>query len=136
MNFAEVTRHLHKNLSKPSNSLSRGIVLSGPKGSGKSTLCKFICNLYSTRPEISCSYYYINCQNFMGKTVDNIYDQLKSVYDELSWHGTPSLIFLENMDLLLENKSHTVDPSSMLYYAQIVECELKRLWCQLVSASF
>jgi hypothetical protein len=34
---------------------------------------------------------------------------------------TPSLVVLDNLDLLIENKSHTIDPSAMLYHAQIVQ---------------
>jgi hypothetical protein len=62
----------------------------------------------------------------MGKTPDTIYDQLKLVYQECVWHENPCLVVLENIDLLIENKASVTDPSSMLYYAQIIEC-LKEL---------
>lgn len=49
------------------------------------------------------------------------------MYQECIWYSeTPCLVVLENLDLLIENKSHTIDPSSMLYHAQIVEA-LKEL---------
>jgi Cdc6-like AAA superfamily ATPase len=43
----------------------RGIVLQGLKGSGKTTLCKYICNLV-TKQTNKAVYFYINCQNFMS----------------------------------------------------------------------
>jgi Cdc6-like AAA superfamily ATPase len=105
----------------------RNLVLHGLKGSGKSTLCKHVCNLMSSE-KYKTIYHYVNCQNFMSKTPDTIHDQLKLVYQECVWHGenNPSLVVLENIDLLIENKANVTDPSSMLYYSQIVEC-LKEL---------
>ena len=56
------------------------------------------------------------------KTPETIYEQLKIVYQECVWYvETPCLVVLENLDILIENKSHTIDPSSMLYHSQIVE---------------
>jgi hypothetical protein len=60
---------------------------------------------------------------FLGKTADTIYDQLKIIAQECVWYeSSPCLIVLENLDLLIENKSHSIDPSAMLYHSQIVEC--------------
>jgi hypothetical protein len=59
----------------------------------------------------------------MSKTPDTIHDQLKLVYQECLWYeNRPCLVVLENIDLLIETKANVTDPSSMLYYAQIVEC--------------
>ena len=38
------------------------------KGSGKSTICKHICNIVSEKP-YNCVYHYINCQNFMSNWI-------------------------------------------------------------------
>ena len=57
------------------------------------------------------------------KTADTIYDQLKLVYQECIWQSPSAcLVILDNLDLLIENKAHAIDPSSQLYHAQIVEC--------------
>jgi hypothetical protein len=60
----------------------------------------------------------------LGKTAETIHDQLNLIVQECVWYeNAPCLIVLENLDLLIENKSHSIDPSSMLYHAQIVECK-------------
>jgi ABC-type multidrug transport system ATPase subunit len=124
----EVMSHLEVNLYSKTNEIKtfcRNLMLHGLKGSGKSTLCKYICNKISSYP-LSTVYFYINCQNFMSKTPDTIYEQLKFVYQEcLYYENLPCLVVLENIDLLIENKANSNDPSSMLYYAQIVECKEK-----------
>ena len=105
------------------NSFKRNLMLHGLKGSGKSVLCKYICNLISNKP-YNTIYQYINCQNFMSKTPDTIFEQLKLVYQECLWHeNSPCLVVLENIDLLIQNKTNVNDPSSLLYYSQIVECK-------------
>ena len=124
-NTDSILRHAEQNLyaEQPRN-LSvkcRNLVVQGLKGSGKSTLMKFICNELADKK--NTIYQYINCQNFMNKTADGIYDQLKLVYEECLWSHVPCLIVLENLDLLIENKTRTIDPSSQLYHAQIVECK-------------
>ena len=56
--------------------------------------------------------------------MDTIYDQLKLIYDECVWYkNTNCLVVLENIDLLIENKSHAIDPSLLLYHSQVVECK-------------
>ena len=96
-------------------------MLHGLKGSGKTTLCKYICNLVTKQLD-KAVYFYINCQNFMSKTTATIYDQFKLIYRECIWYErSPCLVILENLDLLIENKSHSIDPSLMLYHSQIVE---------------
>jgi len=115
----------------------RNLVLTGLKGSGKTIICKYICNLISN----DSLYHYINCQQFMNKTPETIYEQLKLVYSECLWYQNigsgggectpPCLVVLDNLDLLIENKSHTIDPSAMLYHAQIVEV-IKEILARLV----
>jgi hypothetical protein len=121
-NIDVIMLHLNKNLFNNDNNSSalfnRNLVITGLKGSGKTTICKYICNLISNKS----MYHYVNCQQFMNKTPETIYEQLKLIYLECLWHNlTPSLVILDNLDLLIENKSHTIDPSAMLYHAQIVQ---------------
>ena len=66
LNVNEVMKHLNKSVLKPNNTNTRNLVLQGLKGSGKSTICKYICNQLSLAPTHGF-YYYINCQNFMSK---------------------------------------------------------------------
>jgi Cdc6-like AAA superfamily ATPase len=108
------------NYLKTNKTLHRCIAIQGRKGSGKTTLCKYISNTVSRAP-FNYLYFVINCQSFISKTATTIYDQLKIVYDECIWSSSPSLIILENIDLLLENKSFTIDPSLQLYHSQIIE---------------
>lgn len=99
------------------NSMSRNIVIQGPSGSGKTILCKSLCNNLE-----NTVYFYINCQTFISKTPDTIFDQLKLIYQECRWYEyKPTIIILENIDLLIENKNNTTDPSTFLYYSQILE---------------
>lgn len=120
-NIQQIMLHLEQNLFNKNQPRNRNLILQGSKGSGKTTLCKYLCNLISQKP-YKALYHYINCQNFISKTPDTIYDQLKLVYKEcLFYQDTPCLVVLENIDLLIENKTHTTDPSSLLYYSQIVE---------------
>lgn len=120
-NIDEIMLHLNKNLFNSNSSVAlfnRNLVITGLKGSGKTTICKYICNLISNKS----MYHYVNCQQFMNKTPETIYEQLKLIYLECLWYNlTPSLVVLDNLDLLIENKSHTIDPSAMLYHAQIVQ---------------
>ena len=77
-------------------------------------------------------YHYINCQQFIGKTADSIHDQLKLVYRECAWYdenASSSLVVLDNLDLLIEPKTATLDPSQMLYYALLVECTQQVILC-------
>ena len=119
-NEIQIMKHLENNLF--SGTRPRNLVLHGLKGSGKTTMIKNICNKVLAR---GAAYYLIDCRKFMSKAVDTIFEQLKLVYNECRWHGPSvgSLVVLENLDMLIENKTHAVDPMSQLYHAQIVECK-------------
>jgi peroxin-1 len=123
-NVAELMAHFKEfflNPNRNSNILPRGLILHGYRGCGKSTLCKYVCN-YMSREPFKVIYQYVNCKNFIGKSVEFIHEQLKLVYQECLWYEScPSLVVLENLDLLIENKSESNDPNAMLYYSQIVE---------------
>lgn len=120
-NESKVMKHIKENLFSV-NSRPRNLVLHGAKGSGKTTMVKDVCNQMSSR---GVMHYLIDCQGFMSKAVDTIFDQLKLVYEECKWHEpVGAVVVLENLDLLIENKTHAVDPSSQLYHAQIVQCKL------------
>lgn len=96
---------------------NRNIVIQGSNGSGKTILCKSLCN-YLT----NTVYFLINCQTFISKTPDTIFDHLKLIYQECLWYENKQcLVILENIDLLIENKTNNVDPSAFLYYSQIVQ---------------
>jgi Cdc6-like AAA superfamily ATPase len=69
-NVNEILKSLDKNVFYMNKNnykiFNRGIVLQGLKGSGKTTLCKYICNLLTKQTDKTV-YFYINCQNFMSK---------------------------------------------------------------------
>ncbi len=68
-NVNQILKCLDKNIFSMNKNdykiFKRGIVLQGLKGSGKTTLCKYICNLV-TKQSDKTVYFYINCQNFMS----------------------------------------------------------------------
>ena len=71
-NVSQVMLHLNRNLFNSNRTeLRRNLVISGLKGSGKTTLCKYVCNLISKQPYNSL-YHYINCQQFMSKINFNL----------------------------------------------------------------
>jgi len=66
-NVNQVMLHLKTNLfNQNKTKLKRNLVISGLKASGKTILCKYICNLIS-KPPYNSLYHYINCQQFMSK---------------------------------------------------------------------
>jgi len=122
-NLDEIMGHLKVNFLAGKDTRTRNLVVQGLRGSGKTTLLKFVCN--RVVEEWNGAFWYVNCQGFVNKTVETIHEQLRLVYEECVWAGPrPCLVVLEDMDLLIENKEQTVDPSSQLYHAQIVECKL------------
>ena len=65
-NTNEIMNHLNRNLFHKKPHLKRNLVISGLKGSGKTTLCKYICNLIS-KPPCNSFYQYIDCQQFLSE---------------------------------------------------------------------
>lgn len=66
-NLNEIMSHLNNNLfNEKTTQFNRNLVISGLKGSGKTTLCKYVCNLVSNKT-YNGIYHYINCQQFMSK---------------------------------------------------------------------
>ncbi|RMZ93119.1 Peroxisome biogenesis factor 1 [Brachionus plicatilis] len=116
-NLKSILSFLNTSFLPDSSSQNRNIIIQGSSGSGKTILCKSLCNSLP-----NTIYFYINCQTFISKTADTIFDQLKLIYQETLWYeNKPCLVILENIDLLVENKNNNTDPSSFLYYSQIVE---------------
>lgn len=104
-------------------------MLQGAKGSGKTTLCKYVCNKY-LQTSIPLFYQFLNCQNIMGKSIDSINDQLRLIYEEALWCRN-SIVILDNIDLLMENFNSETDPISKLYCHQLIEIlkeAFKRTW--------
>ncbi|OCT74000.1 hypothetical protein XELAEV_18032962mg [Xenopus laevis] len=74
---------------------SGGVLLYGPKGSGKTTLAKALCKEASENLESHVEE--IKCKVLKGKTFENILQTLEETFEEAAWRQ-PSVILLDDLD--------------------------------------
>ncbi|XP_055974037.1 peroxisomal ATPase PEX1 [Sorex fumeus] len=75
-----------------------GLLLTGGKGCGKSTLAKAICKeAYET---LDAHVETIDCKALRGKRLENIQKSLEAAFSEAVWRQ-PSVILLDDLDLLV-----------------------------------
>ncbi|XP_060052217.1 peroxisomal ATPase PEX1 isoform X2 [Erinaceus europaeus] len=76
-----------------------GLLLTGGKGSGKSTLGKAICkeafDILDAHVEI------VDCKGLQGKRLENIQKTLEMAFSEAAWRQ-PSVVLLDDLDLLVD----------------------------------
>ncbi|XP_071949385.1 peroxisomal ATPase PEX1-like [Antedon mediterranea] len=75
-----------------------GLILTGPKGSGKTTLAMALCREVTSWPQLV----YVNtleCKPLKGKRVESVRRRLEEAFNEAAWRQ-PSLILLDDLDQL------------------------------------
>ncbi|XP_033119787.1 peroxisome biogenesis factor 1-like [Anneissia japonica] len=78
--------------------LQGGLIITGPKGSGKTTLAMALCREVMSWPQLV----YVNvleCKPLKGKRVESVRRRLEEAFNEAAWRQ-PSLILLDDLDQL------------------------------------
>ncbi|GFS20283.1 peroxisome biogenesis factor 1 [Elysia marginata] len=80
--------------------ISHGLLLiTGPRGSGKTSLVKGLCRKLSHLPVLAYILL-VDCKTLRGKTVSNIQKAMEAVFDEAAWRE-PSVIVFDNLDAIV-----------------------------------
>lgn len=82
-------------LKKMSIPWPKTVLIYGPMGTGKSSVCKALCTEFSTR--MYCLY--VNCGTILTKNVDQTKTNLNSL-SENAIQKSPSLVFLDNCEVI------------------------------------
>ena len=77
---------------------SKGIILHGPHGVGKTLLAKVICN------EIECFSFFIDGNEIISKDISEAENDLKRAFIETE-KNMPSIIFIDNIDLFFKKRN-------------------------------
>jgi transitional endoplasmic reticulum ATPase len=93
LKFPHVYRHLGINP-------SRGIILYGPPGSGKTHLARAIAN------EIDAHLFYINGPEIIGTYTGETEGNLRRIFNEAGHHA-PSVVFIDELDALAPKRGET-----------------------------
>ncbi|KAL5004906.1 hypothetical protein ScPMuIL_018362 [Solemya velum] len=97
------------------------LLITGPKGSGKTALAKALCSRVTEAPTFAYSQV-IDCKTIRGKKPDHIHILISSIVSEAVWRQ-PSVILLDDLDQVTGNPSgpETEMSAEALYAARIAE---------------
>lgn len=91
------SRRLYKDIFLTTPGLLNGmLLLTGPKGSGKTTVGLALCKKMMELPNLAYTTI-IDCKPLRGKKVETIQKLLEFLFDKAAWHQ-PSLIVLDDLD--------------------------------------
>ncbi|RUS77223.1 hypothetical protein EGW08_015015, partial [Elysia chlorotica] len=74
------------------------LLITGPRGSGKTSLVKGLCRKLSHLPVLAYILM-VDCKSLRGKTVANIQKAIEAVFDEAAWRE-PSVIVFDDLDAI------------------------------------
>ncbi|XP_071084749.1 peroxisomal ATPase PEX1-like [Haliotis cracherodii] len=115
-------RKLSKTMFSSSPGLHNGILLiTGPKGSGKTSFGKALCRQLAELP-VMAQTAVIDCKPLRGKRVENMQKVLENLFDEAAWRQ-PAVIFLDDLDVIAGAASGPEAEMSgeALYAAKVAE---------------
>ncbi|XP_052214520.1 peroxisome biogenesis factor 1-like isoform X2 [Dreissena polymorpha] len=93
------SRRLYRDMFLTTPGLLNGMLLiTGPKGSGKTTLVQALCNELTRLPNLAYTMC-LDCKPLRGKKVDTVQMTFEIVFDEAAWRQ-PALIVLDDLDHL------------------------------------
>ncbi|XP_070173404.1 peroxisomal ATPase PEX1-like [Littorina saxatilis] len=97
------------------------LLLTGPKGSGKSCLAAALCNTVSRSPTLAHTFI-VDCKPLRGKRVETIQSLLEAAFDEAAWRQ-PAVICLDDLDVIAPAPDNPAAEMSgeALYAAKVSE---------------
>ncbi|XP_052784085.1 peroxisomal ATPase PEX1-like [Mya arenaria] len=115
-------RRLYRDIFLSTPGLLNGmLLLTGSKGSGKTTLANALCKKVTELPNLAftCA---LDCKPLRGKKVDTIQKMFELMFDEAVWRQ-PSIIFLDDLDHIAGAPAgpETEMSGEALYSARVAE---------------
>jgi len=96
------------------------VLVTGQKGTGKTTLCRAMQRKFSLDPLLQSYSEYVACGQLRGKKTENVRRKLNLLLSEALWRQ-PSVLLLDDLDQLVPANSSTDDRSpDAVYTLQLV----------------
>lgn len=107
--------------------LNHGLLLvTGPKGSGKTSLAAALCHAATTFPTLAFTLI-LDCKALRGKRIDAIRTLLEAAFDEVAWRQ-PSVLVLDDLDVIAPASDNPgTEMSQEALYAALVSEVLQDL---------
>ena len=104
-----------------------GALLVGPRGGGKTTLCRGVCDFLQTSARTVTHTQYVDCRELRGLQTKDIMDRMSSIFLRAE-QSAPSLVCLDNLEALCAAQSAvSVSDTQHRLVTMQVECLLSDL---------
>ncbi|KAL8595931.1 hypothetical protein ACOMHN_018243 [Nucella lapillus] len=116
------SRPLSRKLFGDRPGLNHGLLLvTGPKGSGKTCLAAALANAVSKYPTLAYTFT-VDCKPLRGKRVETLQSLLEAAFDEAAWRQ-PAVILLDDLDVIAPAPDSPANEMSgeALYAAKVSE---------------
>ncbi|CAL1532997.1 unnamed protein product [Lymnaea stagnalis] len=93
-------RPLGRHTFQSQSGLHHGVLLvTGHKGSGKTSLVRSVCAIMSCLP-ILAHVNIVDCKTMKGMQIGSLTKSLEAIFDEAAWRG-PAILALDNLDVIM-----------------------------------